>query len=251
MVSFFEKIVDDLLITGEASVVSSFEKTFDNKIKLGTVASGPGVLNFFGIVIEQNHDYLVTIHADDQLRASDCFPLSRLRRCQLEFSLIRAEMSLFMSIYSSIEWHGTAASPLRAFYASRLQQKLPSAYLKLLVDQAKYLRLLKSYENLLRFASNLEYFMSSVLVLMDLDAGRQVGHSHLSYYAENSIGLMSKESPFYTLSWANKRSKQPVRSTDAAEVLSASEAIDKEKMLKRAFPTLFGEQNSLSKAVDS
>lgn len=87
LVLLVAKIVDDSLITGEAhvmsslitgeaSIVSSFVKTFDKKFKPGTVVSGPGVLDFYGVVIELNDDNSVIIHAGDKLLTLDCLFLA-------------------------------------------------------------------------------------------------------------------------------------------------------------------------------
>lgn len=74
------KIVDDHLITGEESFVSSFLKTFDTKLKFGSVTHGPGCLRIFGLDICQHDDFSITIDADEKRKALEPYPLSRFRR---------------------------------------------------------------------------------------------------------------------------------------------------------------------------
>lgn len=56
---------------------------------------------------------------------------------------------------------------------------------------------------------------------------------------------------FYTLSWMSPKSKRPVWSIGAAEILAASEAIDEGKTLKRFLQLFFGTPVQLAVLVYS
>lgn len=58
-------------------------------------------------------------------------------------------------------------------------------------------------------------------------ASRSPDHSQLCYINGLSLGEICKESIFHILSWASHKSRKPVRSTLAAELLAASELSDK------------------------
>lgn len=137
------KIVDGLIMTGLKSDVEMFLRRFDERFKLGTIVHGPGVLRFFGMTIEQFDDYASEIHADDKLNSIECFPLSRVRRIHFDSSLTAVEKSSFMSVNYSLGWLSITVSPLCAFYASHLQQKLSGVTVDAIRSQVNYLRLLK------------------------------------------------------------------------------------------------------------
>ena len=56
---------------------------------------------------------------------------------------------------------------------------------------------------------------------------------------------------FHTLSWYSHKSKRPVKSIGAAEILAAGEAIDEAKVLVKAYQVLFGIHIDLLLALDS
>lgn len=55
----------------------------------------------------------------------------------------------------------------------------------------------------------------------------------------------------HTLSWSSHKSKRPVKSIGAAEILAAGEAIDEGKVLAKAYEVLLGMNIDLLIAVDS
>lgn len=69
------QIVGEILITDEASLVEQFIENLDSKFKSGTTISGPGVLIFFGMTIEQSGDYSSTICAEAKLNSLGCCSL--------------------------------------------------------------------------------------------------------------------------------------------------------------------------------
>lgn len=245
------KIVDDLLMTGEDASVNDFIERFNKKFELGTVVRGPGSFKFYGISMSQDEDLSSSVNADEKLNLIDSFPLSRVRRRQCNSSLTSVEMSAFMSVNSSIGWLGIAASPFCAFYASHLQQKMPKATVEAIMSQIRYLRLLKQLGTCIVFPSPPRRGSFTVSVLVFSDAGRTVDHGQLSYVAGLLLGPMSEGSLFYTMSWMSHKSKRPVKSIGAAEVLAAAEAIDEGKTLKSAMSILLRMPIRLLIALDS
>lgn len=65
------------------------------------------------------------IDADHKFSALKAFPLTRGLPRVPEEKVQTVEMSSFMSVSSSFGWLGKAASPLRAFYISYLQEWIP------------------------------------------------------------------------------------------------------------------------------
>lgn len=58
-----------ILVTGEQSTFNKFLSVFNDVLKFGTVAHGPGNLRFCGIHITQNEDWICSMNADDKLQA--------------------------------------------------------------------------------------------------------------------------------------------------------------------------------------
>lgn len=77
------KIVDDLIITGNRSVVDSVIKLIDDKFMLVTIVDGPCELRFFGNNIIQNDDYTIATNGEDKHNVIDAYPMSRARRRQI------------------------------------------------------------------------------------------------------------------------------------------------------------------------
>ena len=244
------KIVDDLLVTGLPEVVRAFLQKFNMRYKLGTVAHGPGRLRFYGMNIVQEDDFSSYIDADDKLASLETFPLTRLRRREVDSPLTTVEKASFMSLNSSLGWLGIAASPFCAFYASFLQQKLPNATVAALVSQANGLKLLKNLGTRISFPRP-SSGTKQVSIVVFADAGRQSDYGQLSYIAGILVSPLVQGSVFYVLSWMSHKSKRPTKSIGAAEILAASEAIDEGKTLKRALSTLLRITVPLIVAVDS
>lgn len=133
-----DKIVDDLLITGEASHVEHFLKRVDSKFDIGTIVSGPVVFYFYGLAIEQLDDNSSTFHADTKRNALECLPPSCVRRRQWDSLLSEVELASFLSVKSSIRWLGIAASPLCVFYGPHLQQKMPTVSIRSLQSRTTF-----------------------------------------------------------------------------------------------------------------
>lgn len=251
LVLLVSKVVDDLLITGVKSYVDDFLVKFDMKFQFGSIVRGPGILKFYGMKIIQNEDFSLSIHADDKLNSLECYPLPRIRRRQVDSACTDVEKSSFMSVNSSLGWLGITASPLCMFYASHLQQMMPSVTVSSVMSQIKYLRLLKKCGKHIAYPPCPKSGSLPVSVLVFSDAGRRLDSGQLSYFAGLLVGNFQQGSLFYTLSWSSHKSKRPVKSVGAAEILAASEAIDEEKMLKMAMSLLLFNNIPLLVALDS
>lgn len=69
-------------------------------------------------------------------------------------------------------------------------------------------------------------------IIVFSDAGRITDHRQLCHVAGILPNGLSNRSVFHTLSWSSHKSKRPVKSTGAAEILAAGEAIDEGKVLR-------------------
>lgn len=88
-------------------------------------------------------------------------------------------------------------------------------------------------------------------VVVFSDAGRTCGHGQLCFIAGLLIGDFRQGSIFHTVSWSSRKSKRPVKSVGAAEILAAGEAIDEGKIIAQAYSILLGMKMDLLIALDS
>lgn len=70
-------IVDDIIITGIPEPVERLLHALKDRLKPGSVASCPGLLQFYGLNINQNDEYSSMVDADNKLSALETFPLTR------------------------------------------------------------------------------------------------------------------------------------------------------------------------------
>lgn len=137
------KIVDDVLFARDIDVIRDTIAQTQKQYELGNVVYGPGSFYFFGLMICQDSDHNIKIHADEKIDGTSSYPFLRQRREEGHVDLNAVEAGSFRSVNSSIEWLGIAASPFCAFYARYLQQKVPSTNKSDLITQITSLRLLR------------------------------------------------------------------------------------------------------------
>ena len=251
LISVAVKVVDDVLFSGEPDVIDKIVGEIDAKFALGTIVRGPGEFLFYGLRIEQDESLDITVHADHKLEALDAFPISRPRRKDMQEALNAMEKKSFNSVNSSLRWLGIAASPLCAFYASYLQQCAPSATLSDLVVQINTLRALKKYGSTIHYTIPPPGSTVDASILVFSDAGRKVDRGQISVLSGLLLGDVKKGCVFHALSWISHKSKRPVKSVGAAEILAAGEAIDEGKLLKFAVSTLLPFTIDFMLVVDS
>lgn len=155
-----------------------------------------------------------------------------------------------MSINSSIRWIGISASPFCAFYSIHLQQLLPDARVAVFITQKYALRAVKKLGTNISFP-RLMKGLHCLTVAVFADAGRITNQGLLAYITGLLIGPLSINSTYHTLSWMSHKSKWPVRSIAAGEILAASESIDKWKTLKISLSILLQKSIRLIIIVDS
>ena len=251
LVLIVAKIVDDMLATGESSYVHSFIKKFDAQYKLGTVNYGPGLLRFYGLNVRQHADFHCTIDGDEKLDALEPVPITRSRRREIDEQLNDIEKSSFMSINASINWLGITASPICAFYSSHLQQRTPENNVGNLLLQSAALRKLQKIGTQSCYPKPPHNTPVTVSIVVFADAGKTGDHGQLSFIGGLLLGPLTKGSNFYPLSWSSHKSRRPVRSIGAAEILAVGEAIDEGKILKSVVSSIVNANVKLLVATDS
>lgn len=87
-------------------------------------------------------------------------------------------------------------------------------------------------------------------VMVFSDARRVTDYGQLCYVTGILLDGLVIGSIFHTLSWSSRKIKRPVKSTGAAEILAAGEAIDEGKVLHDALQLILATKIDLWIAVD-
>ena len=91
----------------------------------------------------------------------------------------------------------------------------------------------------------------TISVCVFADAGRLCDQAQLFYICGILLGPLENYSPFYTVSWMSHKSRRPVKSIAAAEILAVGEGIDEGKMIKYALSDILGIEIKLIAVTDS
>lgn len=140
-------------------------------------------------------------------------------------------------------------SPLCAFYSSHLQQKLPQCRVSALVSQVNALKFIKRVGTLSHYSCPNVNMDANIVSFAD--ASHSQDASQLCFIIGIIYGEIKDGSMFHLISWASHKSRRPVRSTPAAEILAASDAVDKLIVLSTAIETILGINIELWALVDS
>lgn len=245
------KVVDDIKVAGKHDRAPKFITEFNKKFELGTVWSGPGQMRFFGLNLEQADDFTIRTDANDKLKNVDEYQLSRPRRKEFNDKLNEIEKSAFASANSSLGWIGIAVSPLCSLYASYLQQKAPDLLVCHLIEQVNILRKLKRIGTCMSYPRPTDNSQYVLTVLAFADASKSSENGQLGVLVGLLLGEMKMGSIFHPISWNSHKSKRPVKSVPAAEILATSEAIDESKMIAHAYMELLNLNVPVHVCVDS
>ena len=245
------KVVDDIKLAGTKHHTSRFIEMFNSTFNLGTVVSGPGVIRFFGINVEQAEDYTIKTDADDKLNGLTEYFLTRARRKQFGSGLTKIEMDHFASINSSLGWIGTAASPFASFYASFLQQKTPDTNISHLIEQINTVKKLQRTGSTICYTRPKDKKDYSLTVLAYADASKPNEYGQLGIIVGLLVGELQKDSIFHAISWLSHKSKRPTKSVPAAEILGTAEGIDEIKIIANVYRELLDVEIGTQICVDS
>ena len=193
----------------------------------------------------------ISVDAEDKLSSIQPINLSRTRRRELTSPLTSIEQHNFASINSSVGWLGITTSLFCSEFASRFQQLAPCATVKTIIDQSRYLHTIQklgSYSYYPRFDDNKDHCIS---LCVFCDAGRSLEAGQISTLSGLVFDDIAEGSMFHVLGWSSHKARRPVKSTAAAEILAASEAIDDGKMLARTLSYIYKSRIELVILLDS
>lgn len=246
-------VVDDILLAGDRMLLKKVVDQLSVKYKIGTIVFGPRSFSFYGLNIIQNDDGSTQIHGDEKLNQLEANPIGRLGRKDSDDPLNAIELLSFGAPNGSLGFIGTAASPFCSFATSFLQQRRANPLVKDMVCQINMLREVKRRRTTITFIrpSDNEPYELNILVFPDAGRLQDTDNGQLGFIAGLVVGNTGKNAIFHTLSRTSHKSRRPVRSIGAAEILAAGSDIDEGKVLAQAYKTVLHMNVDLTIAVDS
>ena len=169
----------------------------------------------------------------------------------MNHELNEIEKSHYMSVNSTLGWIGNAAFPLCSFYASYLQQKAPSLSVKDLIEQLNIVRKLKRLGTTISYNRPNNDKEIELNLVMFCDASKGDKNGQLGIITGLVMGDVEKDKIIHPISWISHKSKRPVRSTPAAEILAAGEGVDEGKVISCALTEIISIQINTNLIVDS
>lgn len=176
----------------------------------------------------------VFFHGDEKIRAQG-FQYSGVRSIYYDERLNEIDLKAFQSLNSSLGWLGVAASPFCAHAASVLQQKWFKVAIKDIITQVNILRPIKNMGSTCRLLS-----VQSVKVISELvfsDASRKLDHGQLGYIGGILFWELHQNSTVHSLT-SSRKSKRPVKSVAAVEIIIAGEAVHEGNLLRKVYERL-------------
>lgn len=179
LVAMSAVIVDDILLTGPSSTTDAIVEAINVQFFLGTIVHGPGRIRYFGFNITQHDDMSITVDENDKLHDLETMPLTQSRRREYESQHNNVEKKAFSSENCSIGWLGATVFLLCSEFASRMQQKAPTATVKDFIEQVSGLRQLKHFETYTKYPTINDSDNHRLSIVVFLDAGRQYDRCQL------------------------------------------------------------------------
>lgn len=223
------KCFDDIKVAGENDNAKLFVEKFNESFKFGSISCDLGAIHFFGISTVKNEALTTCTDDDYKLGALTEYALSRQRRKEPDEPLNELERSIFASTNSIPGCIGTAASPHCAFYASHLHPRAPHTHKCDLIEQRNIVRKLQKFGTAIGYPRPIDDASSELSGLTFAHASKSETYDELGVLAGLIAGDLAKNSIFNCLSRISLRSKKPVISVRAAEILASFEAIDESK----------------------
>lgn len=107
-----------------------------------------------------------------------------------------------------------------------------------IISQVNCLKVLKKLGTSIRYTRPSDSKRHTLSIVVFSDASRSNECGQIGFVAGLLIGDFEKDSIYHVLHWSSNKSRCPVKSIGAAEILAAGNAVDEAKMLAAAYTAL-------------
>jgi len=143
------------------------------------------------------------------------------------------------------------ASPFCSFYSSYLQQKAPDTTVSNVVEQINVLCKLKRFGTVISYPRPTDRGKYELLILVFADAAKPGDHGQIGVPTGLLVSELKNNSIFHPISWISHKSKRPVKSVPAADILASAEEIDEAKAISHTYSELIRIDIDAQLCVDS
>lgn len=237
--------VDDLLVCGKGSYFQEQIKALRNTFPFGSWKNAQQeTIQFCGCELTQKSDRSIEVSQERYADSISEIPMTKERKSQVTELVTEAERKQFRMILGALSWRATQSAPWLSASVSYLQGCFNTATVEDLLQLNKLVRAQQQYSN-----TSL-YFPSKIVdpVLVTFHDGSCSSRRDLSSQGGMITVITSRQAlsgevcPFAAISWQSKRLPRVCRSSTAAEIQTASCAIDHHEFLKQMFLEIMNEE---------
>ena len=193
------KVTDDIFIAGEEDLKRRFIERLSSVYELGTLTHLPGVCWFYDLLVCQDEEYKIQVHADAKRSELTPYQVSRIRRKDSKSALNPIERFHYNSLNGSIGFIGVYALPIAAFISSYWQQKRNSVTVQDPALQSTMITTLQRFGSISTY-TNPGRGIFQISVLLFADAALPSGHGQLGMICGLLFGDLAEGSVFHVLS---------------------------------------------------
>ena len=245
--------VDDLLVCGKGDYFHQQVKALRSTFPFGSWKDARReTIQFCGCELSQKSDMSIDISQERYADSISEVPISRERKTQVTEPVTEAERKQFRMTLGALSWRATQSVPWLSASVSYLQGCFNTATVDDLLQLNKLVRAQQQYcTTSLHFPS---YIKDPILVTFH--DGSCSSRRDLSSQGGMITVITSKQAlkedvcSFAPISWQSKRLPRVCRSSTAAEVQTASCAIDNHEFLKQMFLEIMNEEKIPIKHLD-
>lgn len=231
------KVVDDFIIGGFASEITSFLESLNKRFKIGRSNRGMN-LKFLGCSISRE-ECRVTLSMPDYLQRIETIQLDRGRKELKGSPTTIQETHDYRSLAGTLLYLGQAVLPQACYVASRMQQRLGSLRVADLIEANAMIRELGKLEPKVSF--NMPDSISEIDISTLSDASHNGPSStHGQTGIISGLRIVTKDGIMYhPIMWSSHKQKRISYSSYGAEILAAADGDDRGYHLKEIIRILF------------
>ena len=213
--------VDDYLWGGSANFVNLVISKLSKEFMIGQQSSE--IFKYIGLEINQN-DKGITLSQNEYVKSVQPIQISAGRANQKSVPCNEIEMKKFRSLVGQINWLSTQSRPDLSFDALELSCNMSHPRVEHILQGNKCLKKMSMSECYMQFPNLGDLKKVQLVCLSDAShANLPDGFSSAGGFIIFLVGENGKSCP---LAWESKKIRRVVKSTLAAESLSASDAAD-------------------------
>lgn len=213
--------VDDFLYAGTPALSSSFETFLKGQFSIGSLESDE--FDIMGAHLKQSPSGTVTIDASNKLMAIEQIPINHNGPGPKDRDATPEELNAYRARIGKLLYVGRLASPVIGYHASEAATKCANLRTHHLRALNTTIKTLQKYPAVISFLPGGEHPFK----LEGISDASMRESTNGSNVREGIIILRRSGDCVHAISWVSRLARRVARSTSTAELLAASDAVDR------------------------